>query len=89
LRVHLDERRCEEKSRKQSANRELDFHRKLVHSVASDRKLIVASVLYWGGMASVPLLFFEQIEGGAHATVPTSSALYSTVMCLLTLLIEL
>eukprot|EP00419_Tripos_fusus_P057540 CAMPEP_0172928690 /NCGR_PEP_ID=MMETSP1075-20121228/218104_1 /TAXON_ID=2916 /ORGANISM="Ceratium fusus, Strain PA161109" /LENGTH=408 /DNA_ID=CAMNT_0013789977 /DNA_START=92 /DNA_END=1316 /DNA_ORIENTATION=+ len=57
LLVHLDEKRREEQSREQSANRELDLfeggiiefiqHKKLAHSVASHKLLIVASVLYW------------------------------------------
>lgn len=59
-----------------------------LNAIRSHRLLIVCAIIYWGGMALIPLIFWESIIGGIDASVPVSTVLYFTIICIVTLVPE-
>lgn len=46
------------------------------HSVAAHRLLVACSLVYWAGMACIPVLFGASITGGEGSSIPQSAVLY-------------
>jgi len=59
------------------------------HSVAAHRVLIVNSLLSWGSVALVPVLFGDGIKGGVNAVVPSSAVLFFVLVTISSILVEL
>ncbi|CAK0898646.1 unnamed protein product [Prorocentrum cordatum] len=59
------------------------------HSVAAHRVLVICALMYWVGMALLPVLFGSSITGGIDASVPQAAVLYFFLLNVCSILGEL